>query len=388
MDLQELTDRLDRGGAALLSHPATYAVPDGAVIPPARYAGANGAAAFVFETRHVGGEFVTTALIDSKQSQSNRSEQGLVEARAENGPASRIPMISVAYPSITRLDAELPHRAFDSHVRAATHDGTPVVDMPWYRALRDATAVDLSPLFTTSPVTLAFGGWDSSRKSGQLRIRSHYVSELYGVVSTADGNVSRRSGARLDPLGQDFNIAPDEFETLLDRQRAHMSDKTVKKLEAELAKVRKGKEGATISAASLGLGGVPPGLDTAYGVAVPEVRRARTYSLAGLRRLRFGGSASEDVAARTALLATLLLGAAYADADPEIRAYCDIAAPRGDVRLDDEPVELDLSIEACTAFLAYAVDQLPERLAWQGQTIELVGDPALVRGATDATGEE
>ncbi len=387
MELTELADRLRRGGAAILSHPATYAVPEGAVIPPARYAGVNGAA-FVFETRHLGGDgFVATALIDSKQSQSNRSELGLVEARREGVPASRVPMISVVYRSITRLEAELPHRAFDAHVRAATHDGTPVVDTPWYRALRDASAVDLSPVFTTSPVTLAFGGWDSSRKSGQLRIRSHYVSELFGVVATADGSVSRRSGARLDPLGQDFNIAPDEFERLLERQRAHMSDKTVKKLEAELAKIRKAKQGATISAAALGLGGVPPGLDTPYGVAVPEVRRARTYSLAGLRRLRFGGSASEDVAARTALLGMLLLGAAYADADPEIRAYCDIAGPQGEVRLDDELVELDLSVESCTAFFAGAVEQLPERLAWQGQTIELVGDPALVRGAADDVGE-
>lgn len=381
MNLADLSDHLRRGGAALLSHPATYAVPDGAVIPPARYAGANGST-FVFETRHLEDGFVKTALIDSKQSQSNRSELGLVEARTEEGPASLIPMLSVAYPSTTKLDAELPHRAFDAHVRAATHDGTAVVETPWYRALRDATAVNLSPLFTTSPVTLGFGGWDSSRKTGQLRIRSHYVSELFGVVSP-DGTMSKRSGARLDPLGQDFHITPDEFERLLERQRAHMSDKTVKKLEAELSKVRKAKEGATISAASLGLGGVPPALDTAYGVAVPEVRRARTYSLAGLRRLRFGGTSDEDVAARKVLLAMLLLGAAYADADPEIRAYCDIAAPRSQVLLDDEVVELDLSIESCGAFLTDAIDGLPARLAWTGQTTALVGDPALVRGATD-----
>jgi CRISPR-associated protein Csb1 len=382
MELADLNEYLSRGGAALLSHPATYAVPDGAVIPPARYAGANGSA-FVFETRSIEGSFAKTALIDSKQSQSNRSEAGIVTARGEGEPAGRIPMLSVAYPSITRLDAELPHRAFDAHVRAATHDGTPVVDMAWYRALRDATAVDLSPVFTTSPVTLGFGGWDSSRKTGQMRIRSHYVSELFGIVAPGEDVVSKRSGARLDPLGQDFHVTPDEFATLLERQRPHMSDKTVRKLEAELAKVRKAKEGALISAASLGLGGVPPAVDTAYGVAVPEVRRARTYSLAGLRRLRFGGAQNEDVAARRALLAMLLLGAAYGDADPEIRAYCDIAAPHGRVLLDDELVELDLSIDACTAFLADAIDELPERLAWTGQTIALVGDPALVRGATD-----
>ncbi|MGH2901614.1 MAG: type I-G CRISPR-associated protein Cas7, partial [Solirubrobacteraceae bacterium] len=304
MELADLTDQLSRGGAAILSHPATYAVPDGSVIPPARYAGPNGSA-FVFETRAIKGSFTTTALIDSKQSQSNRSELGIVDARAEGGPAAEIPMLAVTYPSLTLLDAQLPHRAFDAHVRAATHDGTPVVDTSWYRALRDATAVDLSALFTTSPVTLAFGGWDSSRKTGQLRIRSHFVSELFGVVAAIDRNVSKRSGARLDPLGQDFHIAPDEFEALLERQRSHMSDKTVKRLEAELAKTRKAKEGATISASSLGLGGVPPALDTAYGVAVPEVRRARTYSLAGLRRLRFGGTPDEDVAARAALLAML-----------------------------------------------------------------------------------
>jgi CRISPR-associated protein Csb1 len=119
-------------------------------------------------------------------------------------------------------------------------------------------------------------------------------------------------------------------------------------------------------------------------VAVPEVRRARTYSLAGLRRLRFGGSADEDVAARAALLAMLLLGAAYADADPEIRAYCDVGAPVGQPELDGMPADLDLSIDACEQFLASAIVSLPDRLAWTGQTVELIGDPALDRGAVAA----
>src|SRR5690606_34811398 len=116
-----------------------------------------------------------------------------------------------------------------------------------------------------------------------------------------EDRVSKRSGARLDPLGQDFHISPDDFEAILDRQRGEMSPTTVKKLEAELAKARKGKQ-ETLSASSLVLGGIPPGLENVYGVSVPEVRRARTYSLAGLRRLRFGGSADDDVAARAALL--------------------------------------------------------------------------------------
>jgi CRISPR-associated protein Csb1 len=350
------------------------------VIAPARYAGRSGSE-FVYERRFLEDSFRTTTLVDSKSSQNNRSEDGLQAARRDGGPAKMIPTVVVSYDDKELSDWQLPHRIFDAHVRAATEDGTPVVDQTWYRALRDATHADLSALFTVSPITLAFGGWDSSRGRGQMRLRGLYVSELFGIVDDDDRRLSKRSGARLDPLGQDFHVTPDEFEALLDRQRPHMSPKTVKKLEGELAKSRK-RNDQTLSAASLGLGGVPPGIDAPYGVSVPEVRRARTYSLAGLRRLRFGGSADDDVAARTALLAVILLGAAYADADPDIRAYCDVSAPRATVLLDDEPVELDLSIEATTALLASAIDRLPSRLAWTGQIRRLNGDPSIPRGAS------
>lgn len=378
--LSGVTHHLARGGAAILNHPARYGVADGAVIPPARYAGRNGSE-FVFERRYVDGAPCLTALIDSKQSQSNRSEEGLIDARERGDPASRIPMVAVDYPSGRQFDATLPHRIFDAHVRGASENGTAVVQTDWYRALRDATFTDLSALFTVSPVTLAFGGWDSTRNRGQFRMRSHFVSELYAVVPEPEDRLSRRSGARLDPLGQDFHITPDEFEELLDRQAGQMSAKTVQKLRGEVAKARKA-DGATVSAAALGLGGVPPGTETPYGVSVPEVLRARTYSLAGLRRLRFGGSGEEDVAARAALLAVLLLSAAYADADPAIRAYCDLTAPASRVLLDDEEVDFDLSIEACEAYLSEAIEALPSRLEWTGQLVRLEGDPALDRGAT------
>lgn len=379
MNLGELRDHLRRGGAATLNHPATYAVGDGTLVAPARYAGSSGSE-FVFETRYVDGQFRPTVLIDSKGSQSNRSEDGVLTARELGEPASLVPTVAVRYSGRTLLDLELPHRIYDAHVRASTENGTPVVQRDWYRALRDATMADLSPLFCVAPATLAFGGWDSSRKRGQVRLRSLFVSELFGVVAEGDP-VSRRSGARLDPFGQDFHITPDEYRQLLDVQRDHMSDKTVAKLDKEIATAEKKGNGTRMSASSLGLGGVPPATDSPFGVSVPEVRRARTHSLAGLRRLRFGGSEDDDVAARTAILALLLLGAAYADADPDIRAYCDVAAPQGQTLLDVEPVDLDLSIEACTAFLADAIAALPERLAWSGQVIELDGKQSLESGA-------
>lgn len=386
MSLHMLGDHLRRGGAATLNHPATYGVCEGAVVAPARYAGTSGSE-FVFETRYVDGQFRPTVLIDSKGSQSNRSEDGLLAAREIGEPASLVPTVAVRYSSRTLLDLELPHRIYDAHVRASTERGVPVVQQGWYRALRDAPMPDLSPLFCAAPATLAFGGWDSSRKRGQVRLRSLYVSELFGVVAEGDP-VSRRSGARLDPFGQDFHIAPDEYKQLLDVQRDHMSDKTVAKLDKEIATAEKKGNGTLVSAAPLGLGGVPPATDAPFGVSVPDVRRARCYSLAGLRRLRFGGTEDEDVAARTALLALLLLGAAYADADPDIRAYCDVAAPQGQTLLDTGPVDLDLSIEACTAFLADSIAALPERLAWSGQMIELDGKQSLERGAVAEVAED
>ncbi len=119
----------------------------------------------MFEQRWIDGEFRTTTLIDSKGSQSNRSEDGLLAARRNGSAAARIPTIQVVYPGRRLLDLELPHRAFDAHVRAGARDGAPVVGQAWYRALRDATAANLSAVFTASPATLAFGGFiEASRQ--------------------------------------------------------------------------------------------------------------------------------------------------------------------------------------------------------------------------------
>jgi len=64
IELTDLYKHLRRGGAATLNHPASYAVAEGAVVAPARYAGRQGSV-FVFETRFVDGAFRRTVLIDS-----------------------------------------------------------------------------------------------------------------------------------------------------------------------------------------------------------------------------------------------------------------------------------------------------------------------------------
>jgi CRISPR-associated protein Csb1 len=208
----------------------------------------------VFETRFVDGAFRRTVLIDSKQSQANRAEEGLLAARRDGGGAARIPVIEVAYAGRAALsDLELPHRAVDAHVRFATQDGEPVVKREWYQALRAATHADLSPVFGTAPAMLAFGGWDSTRRSGQLRLRGLLVSELFGVVDDREDRLSRRSGARLDPLGQDFYVTPEELARLTELQRDYISPKLAEKLDKEVvAAVRKKQE--AISASELNLG--------------------------------------------------------------------------------------------------------------------------------------
>lgn len=387
MELSELSGHLRRGGPATLNHPASYAVAEGAVIAPARYAGRQGSE-FVFETRYVDGGFRRTVLVDSKQSQANRAEEGLLAARRDGGAARLIPVIEVNYPGRAALsDLQLPHRAVDAHVRFATQDGEPVVQRAWYRALREATHADLSAVFVTAPAMLAFGGWDSTRRSGQLRLRGLLVSELFGVVDEREDRLSRRSGARLDPLGQDFYVTPAELARLTDLQREHISPKLAEKLDKEVMAAEK-KKLTAISASELNLGGIPPQTEAPFGVSVPEVRRARTFSLAGLRRLRFGGSTDDDVAARAALLAMLLLGVAYADADPDLRAYCDVSSPQARVLLDEREETLDVSIDACSAFLAETISRLPERLAWTGQVQRLDGDAAIGRGASDVSDDE
>jgi len=387
VELEALYEHLDRGGAATLEHPAVYGVAHGAMIAPARYAGRSGSE-FVFETRFIDGEFRRAALIDSKQSQSNRAEEGLLASRRDGGAARLIPVIEVIYEGRPPLyDLSLPHRAFDAHVRFSSQDGTPVIRRDWYQRLRDSNHADLSAVFLASPATLAFGGWDSTRRTGQLRLRGLLVSELFGVVAESGNPLSRRSGARLDPLGQDVYVSPEQMWELLDRQRDQLSPKLVDKVDKEINKARKDRKEA-ISAAELGLGGIPPATEQPFGVSVPEVRRSRTFSLAGLRRLRFGGSAEEDVAARGALLAMLLLGCAYADADPDLRAYCDVSAPRARTTLDGEQVDLDLSIDSCERFLDLAIERLPDRLRWTGQCQRLEGDPVIGGGAVDEADDE
>lgn len=167
------------------------------------------ASVFAYETRFVDGEPLETVVIDSKQSQLNRVEQPLSIA-IEGGDAllSKVPQIRVSYDGATYTDLDLPHRAFDGHIRAGSLDGKPVTESAAYRAVRDASAANARALIEASPASLVFGAWDASRRSHQGRYRRALVGEIIGVLADQSENARtspKRGGARVDPVATRVN---------------------------------------------------------------------------------------------------------------------------------------------------------------------------------------
>lgn len=177
------------GGASALSIRTDLIPAAGshAGVAPARFVRGSDAV-YAYATRFVedgeGGKSPQRVVqIDSKGSGLNRIEAALSQAiEAGDELLGLTPRIAVEYATGDRAcDYDLPHRAFDGHIRAGDIDGTPVTATEAYRALRDCTPADVRPLLEASPVTLIFGGWDSSRKAHQGRYRSVVVGETIGV---------------------------------------------------------------------------------------------------------------------------------------------------------------------------------------------------------------
>lgn len=395
ISLDVLLEACAPGGGSCLSAVTELAPAAGghAAVAPARFAAERRQErVYAYEKRFLEGVPRTAVIIDSKQSQLNRAEAGLQLAIEDRHPVlTRVPRISVTYTvnglTETYSDLMLPHRAFDGHIRAATRDGVAVPELAEYRALRDASPVNARALLEGSPVTLVYGGWDSSRRTRQGRWRSALVGEIIGFC--ADDRPGKRAGARVDPVGMQMKIPGEVMRGIVANQRSEMSAKTVEKLTKEADKAA--KDGDRVSASGVGLGGVPPALADLAGVACDRIVRSSVLSFATLRQMRFGAGAEGDQACRALLAALALNGLARADAELYLRANCDlIEAGPTEVRLDrrhGETVSLEpLGIKEADALLAAALDNA-ERAAdvrWTGQVLALDGHPELLAGAEDA----
>lgn len=350
--------------------------------------------AYAYERRYLGGEARTAVLIDSKQSQLNRCEAALARAVTDGHEVlSRIPRVVVTYDrdgvSEEYSDLTLPHRIFDGHIRAGSVAGQPVTQLDVYRAIRNASPADARALLDASPVSLIFGSWDASRSARQGRWRSALVGEIVGFC--ADDRPTTRGGARVDPVGMQVHLGAADLTALADRQRSELSQKNYASAVSAAAK----SEGKPVSASMLGLGGIPPSLETLGGVACQPILRSHVLSFAALRQIRFGAGPDGDAACRALLAALALNALARSDAELCLRANCDLREhgpttvevdQRGGARLPLAP----LSIEAADALLAEALAAAEGSagVVWKGVVLRVTGDPAIVAGAVAAAEDE
>ncbi|HUY45227.1 MAG TPA: type I-U CRISPR-associated RAMP protein Csb1/Cas7u [Streptosporangiaceae bacterium] len=391
--LDLLLEASNPGGASCLTSVTELEPAAGphASVAPAKFASpssSNNKGVYAYERRFLDGTVCQAVIIDSKQSQLNRGEAALQQAIADDHPTlSRLPRAEVRYERDDLVeefsDLTLPHRIFDGHIRAGTVDGQPVTQLPAYRAVRNATPANARALLDVSPVSLVFGSWDSSRASRQGRWRSVLVGEIVGFCE--DDKPADRGGARVDPVGMQIQLGEAELKALADSQRAELSAKTYDKVIKEAARAKNGKP---VSASMLGLGGIPPTLDALAGVACHRIVRSHVLSFATLRQIRFGAGTRGDAACRALLAALALNALARSDAELYLRANCDLRErglavveidQRGGARLTLDP----LSVADADALLDAALATAEEGagVTWNGVTLRVKGNPAIVAGA-------
>ena len=324
------------GGVGDKLFPPTY--------PPER----EGPPRHVFERRRLNGCEVWCVLIDSVQSQANRMEEALLAAATE--AAIPLPFVMVDFreaglqplEQITSLDA--PHRVYDAIIRDSLLNEVPFMESEEGRRLAAATSAEATALLELSPSALLFGAWHSQGEGGGLgaKFPRALVSEIMGVDTPAEEVVrdrrtgrtepqtaGRRTGSRIDPLGVLRKVevfkSPTAWST--DREEA-------------------GKGAKKVRPSEINHGNIAPSVEP-LGITCTYAEHRAVLTLAGLRRLRFGGD--ERNAAGRALLAALGL-VALTEQDAKgyaLRSRCDLvcdgAAGLELVHADGstEPVEVD-----------------------------------------------
>ena len=279
----------------------------------------------MFERRRIDGEEVWCVLIDSVQSQANRLEEALLGAVAED----RIPLPFVLVDfreaelepleQITSLDA--PHRVYDAIIRDSLLDEVPFMESGPGKRLAAATPADATALLELSPAALVFGAWHSQGEGGGLgaKFARALVSEIMGIDTpveevvrdrrtgrTEPQTAGRRTGSRIDPLGVLRKVevykSPTAWST--DQKEAGRGAKKVRPSE-------------------INHGNIAPSVEP-LGVTCGYAEHRAVLTLAGLRRLRFGGG-ERDTSGRTLLAALGLLAITEQDARGyALRSRCDL----------------------------------------------------------------
>ncbi|MHB1627414.1 MAG: type I-G CRISPR-associated RAMP protein Csb1/Cas7g [Bacilli bacterium] len=281
-------------------------------------------------------ETVTTVLLDSIQSQSNRMEQALKRAH-ENGKLP-LPVMAVDFAPdfkeigrITTLDA--PHRIADAIFRDSLQDGVPFPDTEDGKAFARTRTADATALLKLCPTALVYGVWDSTGKRGGLGTKFQRIvtSEIVGY----DFAPGVKPGSRIDPLpirsGIKIYETPDGGWTLSVNEARMEKDKPVEK-----GGKGGGKKGGP---SAINLGNVPPSVEPGGGT-VSRAEITSVLSLVALRKLSFPVPSSThaqeqlDHSARTMLAALGLAGIALQYAEGfDLRSGC-LLAPKQPLQLE------------------------------------------------------
>ena len=301
----------------------------------------------VFERRRIDGEDVWCVLVDSVQSQANRMEEALLAATEEQ--SVQIPCVTVDFSAaglepvkrITSLDA--PHRVYDAILRDSLLEGTPFMESEEGKRLASAKPADATALLEISPTALVFGAWHSQGSGGGLgaKFPRTLVSEIMAIGTPVEEPVNqrtgeivrtsgRRTGSRIDPLG------------IL--RKVEVFNGT---LGWSTDKASAGRGAKKVRPSEINHGNIAPTV-LPLGVTCDHAEHRATITLAGIRRLRFGGG-KRDAAGQTLIASLGLLAMAEQDAyGYALRSRCDLvcegAASLDLVHWDGQtaPVEIDL----------------------------------------------
>lgn len=325
---------------------------------------------------------VWTVLLDSVQSQANRLEEVLLDAATDGLP---LPFATVDFTGldlhplerITSLDA--PHRVYDAILRDSSLADKPFMESEPGRRLASAKPGDATALLELSPNALLFGAWHSQGQGGGMgaKFPRVLVSEIVGVdtpvdesgVNRATGQIDprpagRRPGSRIDPLG--IRAAVPIFK---DKDANWNTTK-----EGLGARIQSSKPSA------VNHGNVAPSVEP-LGVTCAYAEHRVVITCAGLRRLRFGGSARND-AGRVLLAALGIVAVAEQDTRGYcLRSRCDLVC---DGRADLEIVHADGSTEPFqadreTVLRVYReAYQNAEAAGFRFESLTLVPQPKLV----------
>lgn len=326
------------GGPGRTVMPPTYPVGDNERDPAGKY---------LMAERLVDGQLRKAVVIDQEPSEANRVEEALRDAIYQGRlvlPLFEMRVLTtLGEIRLTSLD--FPHRYADAYLRDSLVDGVRFDESVVGKRLRSATVADVRPLYEREPASLIFGAWDSHRKGRWPKFARLYSSSMYGL----DPVSFRRMGGRMDP--QNLTGAVDD----------------AAKAEADWQYIHEGAKEKGKKLSEIGHGNIAPN-PVPGGVTVSEIHRVASISLAGLDRLRFGGTAVDASNLALATLAALALAGdrlAFGGPSVWLRSGCDLAKVRETVGLERPTGELDeLTVTAQDALDAFG--ELRDRAADAG----------------------